>query len=52
VPRSRYMTSVETIEALFDRYKIVLKPRWIKTSERDWVGDLGEEVMSPRTIAG
>lgn len=51
VPYSRCMTSVETIEALFDHYKIVREPPWIKTSKRDWVDDLGEEAMSLRTIA-
>ena len=45
------MTTVETIEAFFEHYKIVREPPWIKTSKSDWVDDLGEEVMSLRIIA-
>jgi hypothetical protein len=51
VPERRCMTSVETIEALFDHYKIVREPPWIKASKQDWVDDLREEAILLRTVA-
>jgi hypothetical protein len=51
VPDNLCKMNVETMEALFDYYKIVREPPWIKTSKRDWVDDLGEEAISLRTVA-
>lgn len=51
VPSSLYLMSIKTIETLFDHYKIVREPPWIKTSKSDWVDDLGEEALALQSMA-
>ena len=50
VPGGRCLKSVEIIEGLFDHYKIVREPRWVKATKQDWVENVMEEAMAVGTI--
>jgi hypothetical protein len=46
----RCQKTVQIIEAMFEHYKIVREPHWIKSSREDWVDDLREDAMALKTV--
>jgi hypothetical protein len=50
VPQHQCLKTVETAEALFEHYKIVREPTWIKSDREDWVDELREEAKVLRTV--
>jgi hypothetical protein len=50
VPERRRLMTVQTIESMFERYKIIQEPHWIKTTRDDWVDDLREDALAVKTV--
>jgi hypothetical protein len=42
--------TVQTIESMFEHYKIVQEPHWTKTTRDDWIDDLREDALALKTV--